>query len=400
MQQVSNNKSNTNKFRLFLDNVKDPKNRCFLIIALIIIIISIASLCFVSSNESFYSRTIAKVTSVSDKTSLVATTNGKNEEITKQQIKAKVMNGEYKGKEIHMENTSSFSQVNDYHFKVKDEVFISVQKSTNKNVLSGKIIEFKRDNYLVYITVIFAVLIILIGGIKGFRSLTSVIINIIIFSIVTQLFLHKWNLTLICIIASILFIILSISIVCGINKKTISAIVGTFAGTLISMAIAVIVIQVNHWSGVHFEEMEFLTHPPEQIFYMEILIGTLGAIMDIAISISSSINEIYDKNPDASNKVLISSAMEIGKDIMGTMANTLVFAYLGGSIPIILLVLRNGFPVSYIVNINLSLEIIRALTGSIGIVLSIPITTFTSVLILKNGLHFKNIDIASFNRNK
>jgi uncharacterized membrane protein len=106
--------------------------------------------------------------------------------------------------------------------------------------------------------------------------------------------------------------------------------------------------------------------------------------MDIAISISSSLKEIYDKNPQIERKMLINSGMEIGKDIMGTMANTLVFAYVSGSIPIILLLLRNGFPISYIININLSLEIVRALTGSIGIVLSIPITIYTSVMLLKS----------------
>lgn len=385
MLETSSDKiSNVSKLKTVFEEIKSGKHRVFLSVTLIIIIISIISLIFVSSNQSFYKKTIAKITIVSNTKSDMPTTNGKNEEMTKQEITAKILNGKYKDKNIKLENTSSFSQVNDYNFKVNDEVFVSVQGSVDKQTVSGKILDFKRDNYLVYITMIFVVLILLIGGVKGFRSLTSVIINIVIFSVVIQLFLNNWNLTLVCIIASILFIILSISIVCGINKKALSAVVGTMAGTLISMIIAIVVIQSCHWSGVHFEEMEFLTHPPEQIFYMEILIGTLGAIMDIAISISSAISEIYEKNPNIENKVLIRSAMEIGKDIMGTMANTLVFAYLSGSIPIILLVLRNSFPISYIVSINLSLEIIRALTGSIGIVLSIPITILTSVLLIKN----------------
>ena len=106
--------------------------------------------------------------------------------------------------------------------------------------------------------------------------------------------------------------------------------------------------------------------------------------MDIAISISSAIKELYDKNPNIERKALIKSSREIGQDIMGTMANTLVFAYLSGSIPTILLLLRNGMPITYIININLSLEFMRAIAGSIGIVLSIPITMYTSILILKN----------------
>ena len=310
--------------------------------------------------------------------------NGKTESIKNQQIKAVIMNGIHKGKEIQLQNTASFSGVNDLNLKINDEVFVSIEDGANKEIISSKILDLKRDKYILAIAIFFSLLILLVAGNKGFRSLSSVVINIIIFVTTIELFLHGYNLMLIAIIASILFIILSISIVCGINKKALSAIIGTMAGTVISMLIAAMVIHLTGSNGIHFEEMEFLTHPPEQIFFIEILIGTLGAIMDIAISIASSLKEIYDKNPHIEKKVLITSGVEIGKDIMGTMANTLIFAYVSGSIPIILLLLRNGFPISYIININLSLEFIRGLTGSIGIVLSIPITIYTSVLILKN----------------
>jgi uncharacterized membrane protein len=338
----------------------------------------------VSTNERFYSKTIAKITSITEVNSQMEDMNGNKEQIKKQNIKAIIMNGIHKGEEIQLQNTTSYSQVSDLNLKVNDEVFISVQENGNKVIVSSRILDLKRDKYIVYITILFIMLILLIGGLKGFRSLASVIINIIIFSIIIQMFLYGYNLILISIIGSILFVALSISIVCGVNKKMISAVIATIAGTLISMLVAVAVIKLNNWNGIHFEEMEFLTHPPEQIFIIEILIGTLGAIMDIAISISSSINEIYARNPDIEKSLLIKSGREIGKDIMGTMANTLVFAYISGSIPIILLLLRNGYSFSFIININLSLEIIRALTGSIGIVLSIPIAIYTSVILFKN----------------
>ncbi len=365
-------------------NIKNNKRNKFILIAVMLLIIASILSCYpISANEKFYNKTIAKITSITEVNSKIEDMNGKEEQIKKQNIKAIIMNGVHKGKEIQLQNTTSYSQVNDLNLKVNDEVFISIQENENKGIISSKILDLKRDKYIAYITILFMSLILLIGGLKGFRSLASVIINIVIFSIIIQMFLHGFNLMLISIIASILFAILSISIVCGVNKKMISAAIATFAGTFISMLVAVAVIKLNNWNGVHFEEMEFLTHPPEQIFIIEILIGTLGAIMDIAISISSSINEIYDKNPDIEKNVLINSGREIGKDIMGTMANTLVFAYISGSIPVILLLLRNGYPISFIININLSLEIIRALTGSIGIVLSIPIAIYISVMLLK-----------------
>ncbi|WPC43503.1 YibE/F family protein [Clostridium sp. JS66] len=360
------------------------KNKFTSIVAISLVLICGIIYCFTSNNENYYDKTIAKITYIKETPSKITNINGDVEQITKQQIKSIIMNGKFKGQEIGLENLSSYSGVNNLNLKVGDEVFISTQQDANNKIISAKILDLKRDKYIVYITSIFIFLILLVGGFKGFRSLASVIINIIIFCIIVKLFIHGYNLIVISIVASLLFVILSISIVCGTNKKTLSAILGTIAGTLLSMLIAVFVIQLNHWSGIKFEEMEFLTHPPEQIFYIEILIGTLGSIMDIAISISSSIKELCDKNPNIESKVLINSGKEIGKDIMGTMTNTLVFAYISGSIPLILLLLKNGFSIFYIISINLSLEFVRALTGSIGIILSIPITIYISVILFKN----------------
>lgn len=369
-----------------IKNIENKNRSKYTLIAILsLILISIISCYFISNNENYYNKTIAKIISITEKEETQTNgITGSVEKIKKQQINAVVMNGTYKGREIQLQNTTSYSQVYDMDLNVKDEVFVKIESGTNDQIISSTITGFKRDKYLGYITILFIFLILFIGGYKGFRSLTSVIINILIFSVIIALFLHGYNLILISAIASVLFIILSIVIVSGTNKKTLAAVIGTLAGTFVAMLITAVVIKLTHSNGIHFEEMEFLTHPPTKIFYAEILIGTLGAIIDIAISISSSLVEIYENNPLIEKKVLINSGFEIGKDIMGTMSNTLVFAYISGSIPIILLLIKNNFPLSYITNINMSLEIIRALTGSIGIVISIPITIYTSVLLIKN----------------
>ena len=372
---------------LFKNSINNNKNKNTVIIGIALIIVSILSLYYVSNNEDYYKKTIAKVTEITEKASQIESMNGNIESIKNQEIKAIVMNGIHKGQEIKLQNTASFSGVNDLNLKTNDEVFISIKEGVNKEIIFSKILDLKRDKYILNITIFFILLILLVARNKGFRSLSSVVINILILITTIELFLHGYNPMLISIIASLLFIILSISIVCGVNKKAFSAIIGTIAGTVISMLIAAVVIYLTKSNGIHFEEMEFLTQPSkqtQQVFFIELLIGTLGAIMDIAISISSSLGEIYDINENIEKKVLINSGVEIGKDIMGTMANTLLFAYISGSIPIILLLLRNGFPISYIINIDLSLEFIRGLTGSIGIVLSIPITIYISALILKS----------------
>lgn len=373
-------------------NIKNNKiNKKFFYICAGLIIIFLFPLYFISTNDNLYNKPIAKITSIAEEDSTKETDDGKIEPIKNQKVKAIIMNGTYKGKNIELNNLTSFSQVNDIDLKVNDEVFISISNTDNKEITSAKILDLKRDKYLVYILSIFIALILLIGGFKGFKSLVSVVINIAILFAVIGLFSKGYDLMILSIIASLFFVIFSILIVSGKNKKAISAIAGTLIGTFISLLIAGLIINLNNWNGIHFEEMEFLTHPPEKIFFIELIIGTLGGIMDIAISISSAIDELYDKNPNIDTKTIIKSAREIGQDIMGTMANTLVFAYLSGSIPTILLLLRNEIPITYIININLSLEFMRALIGSIGIVLSIPITIFTSIIILKKHMIGENI---------
>lgn len=371
------------KMPQFKDIQTDKFSKMKLLIWLGVIAISLLSLFFVSNNEGFYNKPIGKIIAIDEEEFNKTTDNGKIEPMKNQKVQAIIMNGIHKGETIELDNVTSFSQVNDLNLKVNDEIFFLIQENDKQQISSGKIVELKRDKYIVYITNIFIILILLIGGAKGFRSLASLAVNILISFILINLFTKGYYLILFSIIASIFFIIFSILIVSGKNRKGLAAIVGTLAGTFISMLIAGSVIKLNNWSGVHFEEMEFLTQPPETIFFIELIIGTLGAIMDIAISISSAVKELYDKNPNVERKEIIKSSREIGQDIMGTMANTLVFAYISGSIPTILLFLRDGVPITYIINYNLTLEYIRAIVGSIGIVLSIPITMYISIIILK-----------------
>ena len=379
-------RESTNRLLLHLagNDIRKKKTKYAFIVLAVLMLVSLSGYCFMSTNEAYYSKTIAKIIFVKEtKDSLAYDMNGNAEQIYKQELKAVVMNGIHKGEAILLQNKASFSKINDSSYKVNDEVFISINKVSANKIISADIKDFKRDKYISYIALLFILLIVLIGGFKGLRSLTSVVVNIAICAVVIELYLHGCSLILVSSIASLLFIVISISLVSGINKKTASAVIGTIAGTFLSMATAVVVISFTKARGLYYEEMEFMIRPPEEIFIAEVLIGTLGGIMDIAISISSAISEIYEKNPSIENKVLIKSGMEIGKDIMGTMANTLVFAYISGSIPMILLWLKNGFSNIYIVQINICLEIIRALVGSIGIVISIPITLYISVLLIR-----------------
>ncbi|MFP4697354.1 MAG: YibE/F family protein [Eubacteriales bacterium] len=331
---------------------------------------------FVSSNYEWYDNTIAKITSVQN-------TIKDHKQIKEQQIKAVIMNGKYKDEVIELQNISAISQAYDYELNVNDEVFVIVEESSDSQIVSAEIIEYKRDEYIGIITIIFILLILLIGGKKGNRTLLSVVINTMIFSAFIGLFLQGFNLILISAIVSLLFVLLTIPIVSGINKKTTSAIIATITTTVITLIITIIVLLLTDSNGVNYEEIETFSFPPHLILPIQILIGTLGAIMDNTITVSSSIHEIYDTNTKIKIKQLIESGREVGNDIMGTMTNTIFLAYISGSVPMILLLLKNGIPMSQIINYDISLEIIRALIGSIGIVISIPVALFVSIIFIK-----------------
>ncbi|BCJ98740.1 YibE/F family protein [Anaerocolumna chitinilytica] len=348
------------------------------------------SLLFVYNDYNFYKETIVKVTTVQIVKKEKITDYYKNNDILYTQVlTGKILNGALKGKTVELKNQYSYSGAADNQYKAGDKLFVSLDNTSinaNKNdssasAISGTINGLKRDTYLVFMAVLFTVFIIAVGKKKGLFSLFSLIFNIVLFSLVMDLYLKGINLLLVCSIVVIVFTVFSLILVGGYNQKTFTAVISTLLGTFLTLIIAYIVMKVTNEKGVRYEEMQFLTHPPHEIFMAEILVGCLGAVMDVCITISSSIYELCETNPSLSSKALMDSGREIGKDIMGTMTNVLFFAYVSGGIPMLLIYLKNGFQTGYSFYMNLSLELIRALTGSIGIVLAIPLSLFTTVFV-------------------
>ena len=184
----------------------------------------------------------------------------------------------------------------------------------------------------------------------------------------------------------IIFSIISLILASGFNKKTLSAIISVIISTLVMLITIVIIINFTGYKGINFNELSFLTVPIEDIILPELLIGSTGAIMDVAITISASISELIQKDNNISVKNLKKSAREIGKDIMSTMSNVLFFTYLCSGLPIFVLALRNGFSMYNYISSNFTLELTRFLIGSIGIVLTIPVSAYISIKFMKRGV--------------
>lgn len=344
----------------------------------------ILSMLFVQNNFYLYDDPIAEVVTVTLNEQKSSNNSTTNDRLFDQTLVGKLVNSEQKGELITLENTYSLSGAYDHEYEIGDELFVSIQKNSVSD-LRGSIDGPKRDTYVLAAAWLFILTVLLVGKKSGWFSIVSLIINVLVLSLALTVYANSENanLLLICSGLVVFFTITSLFLVSGNTEKTYAAILATLTGTFSALLIAYIVMQLTTEKGLRYEEMAFITRSPQKIFLASILVGSLGAVMDIAITITSSLYELYDKNNSIPIKNLKASGKEIGADIMGTMTNVLFFAYVSGSIPMILLYLKNGSTLGYTLAMNLSLELTRALVGSIGIVLTIPISIYTAIYFIQ-----------------
>ena len=360
--------------------IKEKRKRIISICAVIFLLM--AAMVFTYNDYFLYKEDVVKITAV--KNEEVYEKEGLNGEVEKyynQEITAIIKSGEYKGKSITLNNTCSYSGVKDEGYKKGNYLFVSLSGSEDK--LSANILSVKRDMYVMVLICVFILGIVIFAGKKGVLSIISIIMNIIIFTYALNEYVNGKDILKLCNLMIILFTVISLILASGINKQTVCAIIST----LISVALIFIIYKITkeNFEQPEYMMMEYITNPEhlDHIFMAGVLIGGLGAIMDVAISISVAVNELINKDKNISVKNLISSVREIGYDIMGTMINVLFFTYMCGSIPMLILKIKNGYKFLSIIKFQIPFEIIRFLVGAIGIVVTIPISGFIAILILK-----------------
>lgn len=360
--------------------IKEKRKRIISICAVIFLLM--ATMVFTYNNYFLYKEDVVKITAV--KNEEVYEKEGLNGEVEKyynQEITAIIKSGEYKGKSITLNNTCSYSGVKDEGYKKGNYLFVSLSGSEDK--LSANILSVKRDMYVMVLICVFILGIVIFAGKKGVLSIISIIMNIIIFTYALNEYVNGKDILKLCNLMIILFTMISLILASGINKQTVCAIIST----LISVALIFIIYKITkeNFEQPEYMMMEYITNPEhlDHIFMAGVLIGGLGAIMDVAISISVAVNELINKDKNISVKNLISSVKEIGYDIMGTMINVLFFTYMCGTIPMLILKIKNGYKFLSIIKFQIPFEIIRFLVGAIGIVVTIPISGFIAITILK-----------------
>lgn len=314
------------------------------------------------------------------------------ESTTKQLVTVKVLTGNFKGTERLIENMLTGNPAYDINLTKGDKVVLHVEPNsdtiTTPEDVDFFIADIKRDNQIFVFTGIFFILLLLIGKKKGLTSIISIISTIaLIFFMLLPMILSGFCPIASAVLTGIISTVITIYLVGGLNSKSSSAIIGTSISLIFAGALSILTIYFAHLTGFAGEENMFLyTARPDLSFTgilsASMIISALGALMDTAVSIASTVNEIFETDKSLSVKQLFKSGMNVGRDIIGTMSNTLILVYLGSSLTLVLL--SSNIDMNKFFNLNqVATEILSALTGSIAILFCVPITAIIAAYLIK-----------------
>jgi len=314
----------------------------------------------------------------------------------KQSVEIKVLTGPHKGEKVMIDNMLMGNPAYDIKLKKGNQVILHAEQNDEGGV-TFFIADRHRVGTLYILTGLFFALLLIVGRKKGLFSLISILVTLgLIFSALTPLILSGMNPILATVLICVLACVVAIYLVGGFNAKSTAAILGTVLSLVIAGILSILSIKFAALTGFSSEESMFLfsAHPGLNfvgVLASAMIIGALGAVMDIGMSISSTVNELFCSKPDMNVRELFTSGMNVGRDIIGTMANTLILAYLGGAFSLVLL--SNNIDLQKFFNLNqVATEISSALIGSIAIVLCVPITAIISAYLIKRIPHTKSLE--------
>ncbi len=309
-----------------------------------------------------------------------------------QQMEIKIEQGEFRGETVEVEHRLSGNPAQDFYFNTGDRVLVYIE-SENGTITRSLVRELARDHYLTYLGIFFALSLILIGGVKGIKTVISLGITIfIILQVLVPLILGGLPPVFVTIVAASIITVVSVLLISGVNRKSAAAILGTIGGVVLAGILAAVMTRLARLTGFTGEEAQMLMYVPEAQFDFQglllagMIIGAVGAVLDVGVSIASAVDEVKRNNPAAKTRELIKSGMNLGRDIMGTMANTLILAYTGASMSLLLVLNAHNVSFTRVINMEaMSTEIIRILAGSIGLIYAIPLTAVIAGILYKNA---------------
>jgi len=299
-------------------------------------------------------------------------------------VEIEILTGPHRG--ATQQSTYFLNQTANVHLEVGDRVSVRV------SIFSGEIgslqIEgLERKGTVLTFFLIFLVVLGLMGGKRGIMAIAGLVFALIsIIYLLIPLMLKGYPVIFTTFAILTFVTIVSLVLLCGVTTKGISSMLGCLTGVGATALLTHIAGNLTNISGFNMEDIDMILSTTDfsqteaaGLFISGVLIATLGAVMDTAVTIASAIEELKLANPYLSAKKLFKAGMNVGKDTMGTMSTTLILAFAGGSLNIMILIYSQGSSLNQLINSDFIVsEIIRGIAGSLGIILTIPAVAIIS----------------------
>jgi len=321
----------------------------------------------------------ARVTAVVSDNTEADYKNAEGRRVGLQELEILILNGDHAGETMSM--TNYLSALANVDVGAGDRIIVQIVYNDN-GTYYPTMHNYDRGIVMGFFLVAFIAVIILIGGKKGAKALLGLVYTLLcLWFILIPLVLKGYNSILTAVTIAIITAAVSFVFLDGFTRKTLTATLGCVGGLAVAGISAAIVGAITPLSGYNMGEAESLilqaTYEDVTIsglLVCGILIAALGAVMDVAMSISSAIHEMDSITPGLPAQRIFKFGMDVGRDAMGTMANTLILVFFGSSLNTLLLVKAYEYPFLQLINTDyITIELLQGLSGTIGIVMTVPL---------------------------
>lgn len=306
--------------------------------------------------------------------------------VGEQKVRVRMLTGVRKGEELDVTSSSGYL----FGAACKPGMKVIVMQSVAGDSTVSSVYTQDREGVIYIFALIYLLVLCLIGGKQGIKGCLGLVFTFfcVIFVYLPLVYLKYspfWTAVFVCFITTLV----TMYLIGGPTRKTCAATLGTLVGVILAGVSAWCFSKASGISGYNVSDIETLmtlwnTNRIQVggLLFSGLLISCLGAVMDVAMSISSAIDEIYRQNLSLSRKELFRAGLRVGRDMMGTDSNTLILAFAGSSVSTLLLDYSYNLPYQQIINSNnIGIAIMQGLAGSFGIVLSVPFTVLICTIL-------------------
>lgn len=306
-----------------------------------------------------------------------------------QRCEVKILEGKFKGEIASAVNRLNGSLAQDKIFSQGDTAFIVISYNNDKITAVTMTDHYRLDKEAV-LAGMFLLLLILFAGKTGLRAIISFIATILLmWKVLVPYMLKGWNPIWLSIGIVLLMTTIILSLIYGFNKRCLASVSGAFLGIAVTAVLGIVFTDMFKIHGAVMESSESLLYAGYQhldltsIFMASIFLGSSGAVMDLSVDICSAVYEIVQKKPDISAWEAIRSGFSVGRAACGSTTTTLLLAYSGSYIALLMVFMAQGTPIEFILNYKyVSAEIVHTIVGSFGLVTVAPLTAITSGFLL------------------